>query len=907
MRWRFFQRRLDRERDLEQEIDIHLRMAIGDRMERGEAAGVASVSAQREFGNLGLVKEVTRDMWGWTLLERLRQDIGYAVRVLRKSPAFAVIAILSIALGVGANTAIFSVIDAVMLKALPVEDSGQLVVVGDPARVGSRSQGSGRTDIFSYPFYERFQVQNGVFSDVYASGRSEQLNVALGGGEPLGSAIDQNPRGRMVTGNFFTVLGVRPLIGRTFTAQETRVPGSAPVVVISYGYWERQFGRSPSILGQPLNINHFPFQVIGVTPRDFFGDVVGAPTDIWIPITMEAQANPGHDYLKAVDVSWLTLMGRLKPGVSDQQAGARVGVLASQILKDQFQSIDSPDGLQEMLKHKVEVSSGAKGFSRLRAEFSMPLMTLMGIVGLVLLICCSNVANLQLARAVSRGREMGLRVALGAGQVRLVRQLMTESLLIAFAGGALGLLFAWWGGDLLVKLESQSSVMPIDIQLDARVLLFTAAISILAGVIFGLAPAWRTTKLDVVSSLKTSKSGQADGFTRAFGRLLIVSQVVFSVVLTVLAGLFLRTLLNLENVNVGYARAGLMLAEIDSRAGGYKDTEVNQLARNLLARLEQIPGVAAVTVSENGLFSGTDSASDAQVEGFTGTRMEDRTNSSDRVGPDYFQVVGAPVLDGRGIGPEDTETAPKVVVINETMARFYFSNSSPIGRHILTGEPKDRVAFTIVGVVRDVKQSDLRKPTPRRYYTSFYQHIGTDPLAIVNFEIRTRTGAGNVTRGIRQAIQAVNPSLPILSLKSADDLIAGDLTQERMIAKLSGFFGVLALSLAAIGLYGVMSYITARRTMEIGIRFALGAPRSNVMGMVLKDTLQLVAAGLAIGLIAAGLIARVFRSGFFGLDAFDPLTSISAAGVITIAALIASYLPAWKASRVDPMVALRQE
>jgi predicted permease len=904
MLWRLFRTRLARERDLEQEIESHLRMAIGDHVERGEAADVASALARREFGNVGLVKEVTRDMWGWTSLERLQQDVGYAARVLRKSPAYACVAILSIALGVGANTAIFSVIDAVMLKSLPVQDPSQLVVVGDPTRVNSRSQGSGRVDIFSYPFYERFRGSNGVFSDVYGSGRSEQLDVALPDGQ-RSSAANAVPRGRLVTGNFFSVLGVQALIGRTFTEQETRVPASAPVVVISYGYWERQFGRNPSIVGQHLIINRSPFTVVGVTPPDFFGDIVGAPTDIWIPVTMEAQANPGHDYLKAANVSWLLLMGRLKPGVSQQQAAARVKIVVPQILKDQFQSIDSPEGLRELIKQKVEVSSGAKGFSRLRVQFSLPLMALMGIVGLVLLICCSNVANLQLARAISRGREMGLRIAVGAGQARLVRQLLTESLLVAFAGGALALLLAWWGSALLVKLESQSSVMPIDIRLDARVLLFTALVSMAAGFIFGLVPAWKTTRLDVVSSLKTGKSGQADGFTRAFGKSLIVSQIVFSVMLMVLAGLFIRTLRNLESVDVGYNRGGLMLAGIDSTAGGYKDAQVNQVTRDIIERLQQIPGVRAVSVSENGLFSGTDSQTVTRIEGFTATKLADRGNSSDRVGPNYFQVVGTPVLEGRGIGPEDTETAPKVAVINDKMAHFYFPKSDPIGRHIFDDE--DRVAYTIVGVVRDVKQKGLREATPRRYYMAYLQHPAIDPIDAINFEIRTSPGAGNITEAVRRTIKAFNPSLPILSIKSADDLIESELTQERVIAKLSGFFGALALTLAAIGLYGVMSYNTARQTMEIGIRFALGAPRSSVMGMVLKDTLRLVAAGLAIGIAASTLIARLFASGLFGLAAFDPLTSISAACVITIAAAIAVYLPAWRASRVDPMVALRQE
>jgi predicted permease len=907
MPWNFFRTRVARERDLEREIESHLQMAIGERLERGEPASIASGSARREFGNIGLVKEVTRDMWGWTSVERLRQDAAYAARILRRSPGFACIAILSIALGVGANTAIFSVIDAVMLKSLPVRDPDRLVVIGDPTRVGTRSQGSGRTDIFSYPFYERFRDNNGVFSAVYASGRSEQLEVAFPDGPGAGSPPDREPRGRMVTGNFFSVLGVPALIGRTFTDEETRVPASAPVVVISYGYWERQFARSPAIVGRNLIINHSRFIIIGVTPPDFFGDIVGAPTDIWIPVTMEAQANPGHNYLKSADVCWLMLMGRLKPGVSLAEAAARVNVLAPQILKDQFQTVDSAEGLRELLKQKVQLSSGAKGFSRLRAEFSMPLKTLMGIVGLVLLICCSNVANLQLARAVSRGREMGLRIAVGAGQARLVRQLLTESFLLAFTGGALGLLLAWWGSALLVRLESQPNLMPMDIRIDGRVLLFTALVSLAAGLLFGLAPAWKTSQVDVVSSLKTCKSGPADKFTKAFGKLLIVAQIVFSVVLMVLAGLFIRTLQNLERVDVGYNRGGLILAEIDSTAGGYKDAQVNQLTRNLIERLKQLPGVEAVSVSENGLFSGTDSESGIEVDGFTAAKTEDRQNSSDRVGPNYFQVVGTPVLEGRGIGPKDTETAPKVVVINEKMAQFYFSTSSPIGRHIIDLEGKNRLAYTIVGVVRDVKQRDLRAATPRRFYTAFLQHSETDPIDGVRFEIRTSAGTGNITEAVRRTIAAANPRLPILSVKSADDLIGDELTQERVIARLSGFFGALALTLAAIGLYGVMSYITARRSMEIGIRFALGARRWNVLGMVLQDTLRLVGAGLALGMVASTFLARLFASGLFGLDAFDPLTSVSAAFVITAAAATAAFLPAWRASRVDATVALRDE
>ncbi len=903
----FFKRRRKREEDLEEEIRSHLRMAERDQVDRGATVKEASSSARREFGNVGQVKEVTRDMWGWMSLERLAQDLRYAARVLRQSPAFTTVAVLSIALGVGANTAIFSLINAVMLKSLPVPDPNQLVVIGDPSRISSLSHGSGRTDIFSYPFYERFRQRNQVFSDVYASGRAEQLNVAFVSGSSTGSAIDQKPSGRFVTGNYFAVLGVAPLIGRTFTEQEVRVPGTAPVIVISYGYWERQFARNPAAIGEKLLINGSVFTIIGVTPRGFSGDIVGVAADMWIPITMEAQANPGHDYLKDEHTSWLLLMGRLKPGVSLTRAAAAVDVISPQILTELLKSSESAEGIREILKNKVRVSSGARGFSRLRAQFALPLITLMGIVGLVLLICCANVANLQLARAVSRSREMGLRVAVGAGQLRLVRQLLTESLMLSLAGGAVGLLFAFWGSHVLVRLVSRTGPLPLDVHVDAGVLLFTAAVSIFAGLLFGLAPAWKTTRIDVVSSLKESKSGQPDGFTRVFGKLLIISQIVFSLMLLVCAGLFIRTLQNLEKVDVGYARNGLLLVRIDPQAGGYKDRQVNQLARELLERLQQIPGVQAASVSENGLFSGTDSGTDAQIEGYTATKLADKLNSYDRVGPRYFEVTGARVIEGRGIGPQDTAGAPKVAVVNEKLARFYFPATNPIGRHISVGDGKDRVTFMIIGVVRDVKENNLRGPTARRFYLAYLQHPDSDPIDGANFEIRTNVPSASISEMVRRTIEKVNPSLPILSVESADGLIEDTLVQERMIAQLSGFFGALALVLAAIGLYGVMSYLTARRTMEIGIRFALGAERSKVVGMVLKDTFRLVVFGLSIGIVVSVFAARLFAKSLFGLSSFDPPTMILAAVTISIAAILAAYLPAWRASRVDPVIALRYE
>ncbi len=682
-KWDWLRGRRRREAELEEEIASHFRMAAQDRAARGESTAEAGAGARREFGNVGLVKEVTRDVWGWGSLERLVQDVRYTARVLRNSPGFAVVAMLSMALGIGANTAIFSLVDALLLRSLPVENPGELMTVGDATRTGAVSAGSPRTDFFSYPFYQEFRAKNTVFSDVYATGRSEQLNLAGGGRDAVdGSRV----RPRFVTGNFFAVLGVNALIGRTFTDEEVRKEGGAPVMVISYGYWERQFGRNPAVIGRKLTINGSSFTVIGVTPKEFLGDIVGAPTDIWLPITMQAVANPGRDYLRQRDVCWLSLMGRLKPGISQRQARAAANVTGAQILRELYKGDESPRELETLLHEKIRVSSGAKGFSHLRQESSLPLMILMGIVGVILLICCANVANLQLARALSRGREMGLRLAVGAGQWRLMRQLLTESIVLAFSGAAFGLLLAFWGSHALLRLISPDGPLPLHTELNGSVLSFTAGIAILSGLLFGLAPAVRTTRFDLVSSLKESRTGQQpDGFSRTFGRILVVSQIVLSVMLLVFAGLFLGTLKNLRSIDVGYARKGLLLLRVDPRTGGYKDAQIKQMNTELLARLQQIPGVEAVSYSENGLFSGTENESDAQVEGYKPRTDADKENGYDRVGPRYFEVVGTRVVAGRGIGPEDNEHTQKVAVINEKMAKFYFpqwsGNRQALVRH----------------------------------------------------------------------------------------------------------------------------------------------------------------------------------------------------------------------------------
>jgi predicted permease len=459
---------------------------------------------------------------------------------------------------------------------------------------------------------------------------------------------------------------------------------------------------------------------------------------------------------------------------------------------------------------------------------------------------------------------------------------------------------------LLLRLISPDGPLPLHTELNGSVLAFTAGTAILSGLLFGLAPAVRTTRFDLVSSLKESRAGQQpDGFSRTFGRMLVVSQIVLSVILLVFAGLFLGTLRNLRSIDVGYARKGLLLLRVDPRTGGYKDAQVKQMNAELLARLQQIPGVEAVSYSENGLFSGTENESDAEVEGYKPRAEADKENGYDRVGPRYFEVAGTRIVAGRGIGPEDNEHTQKVAVINEKMARFYFPHGDAIGRHLFDKIGNDRVAYTIVGVVGDAKQSDLRLPAERRFYVSFLQR--PDSVSFVNFEIRTYTPSERVIAAVRRAIADFNRNLPVVSMESADELVDNQLVPERLVAEISGFFGVLALVLGAIGLYGVMAYMTARRTAEIGIRLALGAERRKVIQMVLGETWPLLAMGLAIGVVVSTAMARVFEKSLFGVTAFDPATTIWAVAVISLAALLAAYLPARKAARVDPLIALRYE
>jgi predicted permease len=895
--------------EVEEEIAFHLEMRARRLVAGGMLPEDARAEALRQFGNVESVRQscVTLDhqreraMRRTNFLDELRRDVLYAFRTMRHNPVFTAVVVVTLALGIGANTAIFTLVDAILLRPLPVSEPDELVAIGDPTRVGSMSMGSPRADLFSYPLYRDVRERQRAFTGVLASGRIRRLDVRVSG-SPSDDA--EHPRGRYVSGNYFDVLGVPAAVGRTFGSEEDRAPGASPVVVISHGYWTRRFAADRAAIGRTVTIDGVPMTIIGVAQRGFAGEIVGSSIDVWVPLTMQPVLMSTRPWLEDRSVSWLLLMGRLAPGVSIDQARASITTITKQVLGEYERTspeLASGPGLE------VPVSSGAKGFSGIRSEFRVPLLTLMAGVGLLLLIVCANVANLLLARAAARTREMSVRIALGAARRRLVRQLLTESLLLALLGAAGGLTIAWWGSRLLLALAGDGgSTIPLDLRLDLPVLAFTAAISVLAVVLSGLVPALRASRVDLAASMRAharavGSSGTGGRSSLSGGKMLVASQVALSLLLLTGAGLLVRSLRLLQETELGVARDRLLITTLDVRSRGYDDARLAALTRELTARLERLPGVAAVTYSENGIFSGVESNVTVAVPGFQASSSEDSVANSDNVGPGYIRAIGARLLQGRDLTPRDIEGAPPVALVNETFARHYFPNASPLGKWALF----DSVRAEIVGVVADVRHQGLRDaPVRRVYFPYFNTPIG--PI-VLHFEVRATDDPARLSAAVRREIAAVDPALPILAIDPLTQLIRQSLREARLVTRLTATFGVLALLLAAVGLYGVMSYAIARRTGEIGLRVALGAQPRDVVRMVLLEALSVVAVGVAIGLPLGLAALRLLRSQLYGVGVADPVAMAVALAVLTLTALAAVLVPASRAARVAPLVALRQE
>ncbi len=833
-------------------------------------------------------------------METLLQDIRYGLRVLRKSPAFTIVAALTLALGIGANTAIFSLINAVLLKMLPVHKPAELAIVGDPAMVHTRSNGTPSLTHFSYPLYKELSAGNHSFTGLLASSEVHRTRLA----DANSTEITQDATAVLVSGNYFPVLGVNALFGRVISPDDEKAAGASPVAVLGYDFWKSKFAASTGVVGQTIRINNSPFTIIGVAPQGFYGDTVGDVQDLWVPITMQRQLVLGRDWLNDLNSSWVHCIGRLREGISVEQAQADINVLLQQLIAGPLGARLTKEDRESANKAKIQVVPGGNGFSDLREDMRQPLLLLMAIVGFVLLIAAVNVANLLLARATARQKEFAVRMAIGATSGRVVRQLLTESVMLGLVGGAMGLLFARWGTTALLKISRNTD---LEVSPDARVLAFTAAVSIAAALLFGLIPALRSRTVSIAPVLKAGTQGEArrsGGWN--WGNLLVAAQVAVSLLVLFTAGLLIRSLQNLRNVDLGYSREHLLLIRTDPRTAGFNPTQISNFGNEMAVQFAGLPGVRAVSYSKNGLFSGSESGETLRIPGFTPRVEGDLNAAADEIGPNYFKAIGIPMLLGRDIGPQDTATSPKVAVINESMAKFYFGKENPIGRKFaVDDEPHRNQLIEIVGVARDARDHTLREEVARRFYIPFAQSDLATP--VVNFEVRLNGDTGGIVDSARKLVKAYNAGILFENVRTLDNLLDRAMSSQILIARLSSFFAAVALVLVCIGLYGLLSYSVSARTREIGVRVALGATRSDVLWMILQQAFKLLLFGVGVGLPLSLLAARFLGSMLFGTKPTDPVSMATVILILGSVATLAGLIPARRATKVDPMIALRYE
>jgi predicted permease len=885
--------------DLEEEMRLHLDLRQQQHIAAGSAPDAARFAAQRKFGNATRLKETSHMAWGWEWMESFAQDIGYGARAMLRSPGVTLIALLSLALGIGANTAIFSLMDAVMLRSLPVKDPQQLVVLGE-----GRETGIGLsfvdTQLYSYPFYRQLQQRNAVFSDTAAI--FSMTNAVHGFVEGRTDAEPMNVQ--LVSGTYFSTLGVQATMGRVLTDADDNSEGGHAVAVVSYSWWKRDLARDPAVLDRKLKIGDTIFDIVGVAPPEFFGTKVGEAPDIWVPTSMMKAVPPSWGGYKENFTQYLYLVGRLKPGISIAEATSDVNLLLQQITRGFSDADLSQKNLDELAKAHVKLTPMATGLSSLRREFSEPLQILMAIVALVLLIACANIANLLLARSTVRARELAVRQALGARRTRLVRQLLTESLFLALAGGALGVGLAVIANRVLLGMVSGGlEPVPLNIGLDLRLLAFTFGVTVLTAAVFGIIPAIRATRIHLTDSLKDGRGPSGTGTKNPLAKALVVAQVAISLVLMVGAGVFLRSLINLNNVDPGFNRENVLRLQIDSDSAGYKPERLNALFQEIESRVSTLPGVKAASFSAFTFHEGS------WTNGIhvPGMKIDESINIHHNiVGNGYFATMGIPILAGRAFGPQDTASSQHVAVISERIARTMFPPGSPIGRHFSISDDRPQVGESdveVIGVAKDVKFGDLEENKEYINYLSYAQH----PWGFGDFEVRYTGDFNAVSKDVQQAVHSIDRTLPITHVTTLDEQVARTITNQRLVAQLSTFFGLLAVFLSCIGIYGLMSYVVSRRTNEIGIRMALGAARLNVSWLVMREIVLLVTAGIVIGVPLTLAGSRLVANMLYGIHGTDRISLAGAVLLLLLVAVVAGYFPARRASRVDPMVALRYE
>ncbi len=863
-------------------------------------------------------------------MNTLWQDLRYGLRMLARNPGFTAVAVLTLALGVGANTALFSVVDAVLLKKLAVKEPDNLVLFGWTASKdfnpggytgsSSRDPKTGLSMRTSFPLQTltRFREQQGVLSDVFAFGTVVMNLNADGQAEVV--------QGQAVSGNYYAALGVPAFLGRTINESDDNA-SATPVAVLTHRYWQRRFAGDRGVVGRQVNLNNVAFTIIGVTPPGFEGtNQLSGSEEVSIPIAWEPQVSEDRSRMKGAGIWWLRLMGRLKPGASVEQARATLDSVFQQSAiehrlerqnRAQAEAKTAPQNptppLQPIDYPRLAADSGSQGEMNARQFFERPLHLLLGVVGLVLFIACANVANLLLVRASSRRKEIAVRLAVGASRWRLIRQLLTESILLATFGGALGILFALWLKDSLLATSDWTGGenSPINPQLDLRVLGFTLALTLLTGIAFGLVPALRATRLNLTPALKDSAKSSSAASRSLLSKALVVAQVSLSMLLLIGAGLLCRTLLNLQRVETGFNARNLLLFRVEPGLIGYKDERLSNLYKQMSERLEAVPGVRSVTFSRVPLLARSSSSRGfylpSNSAGPDGTIKSSGDVYVHQVRENFFDAMEIRLLLGRAFTTQDDARARRVAVVNQTFARTYFPNENPIGKRF--GFDSTKLSeVEIIGVTRDAKYARQRDDTPPTAYLTWQQELRS--VGSLIFEVRTDSEPTNFVPAIRQIVHDVDSNLPLKDVKTQIKQADETLAMERLFAKLLSLFGLLAQQLASIGLYGVMAYSVSQRTHEIGIRMALGANRGNVLKMILKQGMTLTLIGVALGLGGAYVLMKYLETltkMLFGVEPRDPLTYVVTAALLTVVALLASFIPARRAMKVDPMVALRYE
>lgn len=914
---RSFVRRRTVERELDEELAFHYQQMAAHEAARDVSRGAAWPARRRTFG-LTQVKEACRDMRPLRPIEHFLQDLRFGARLLARGPVFTLVAVLSLALGIGANSAIFSLINAIVLRTLPVERADQLYFVSG----GDRRNGAVR---WSYPLYQSARELLAGRAEIFTMTPLRAMQVAA----PDASGATpqrESTQVQLVSGEFFDVLRAQPQIGRLLHREDDRTLDQHPVAVISDGYWSRKFGRTPSVIGQALTINGAPFTIVGVAAPGFFGAQFNSrPADLWVPIMMQASVrytgnmssrngNTNKPWPPQREVEWLTPFLRL-PSSGDVPAIGEALNLALQRDIGQRAGFQEDEQLRrEYQQLRVGLAPGSRGLSGMRDDLEAPLVALLLMVGLLLAIACANIASLLLARASNRHREMAIRLSIGAGRGRLIRQLLTESLLLALIGGALGLAFAEWGSTAFLTFGNRgTAVISIDVRPDWRVIAVTLAVSVFTGLLFGLLPALRSTRVGLAETLKSQTRSVIGGRggRAPVGKLLIAAQMAFSLLLLIVAALFARSLQQMMHVDIGVDRDRLLVARIDPRAAAYTTAELPELYRRIVDRIAAVPGVQAASLSMNGLFANSNRVSSIVAEGYVAPAANQgpRTNE-ELVTPDYFRTVGMRIRYGRGFTAQDTAGARNVSVINETMARRYFGDGArALGKRWAYGGEGDGPtfgdsAFEIVGVVEDARYNDLKIGSMNMAFRPAVQEINE---YLTSVEIRASGPPAALAADVRNALRQLEPRLPVTSIETLDDRVMRSMGQVRLLTWLTTAFGAVALFLACLGLYGTISYAVTRRTAELGVRMALGASRGAVQWLIMREALTLVAVGLAIGIPLALFAADAMQKLLFEVTPSDLAANAGAIAVLVLIAALAAYLPARRASRVDPMHALRAD